>query len=155
MGLTKIKAADFVEVRKSTTHGIGAFAALDIAKGTEIGYYRGKRYGKKAAARMNWKASLTYIFGLSDGSSINGSEKGNNLRRLNHSCAPNCEAFEVEDDDGKLHIVFSTKKKIKKGDELFIDYSLDIDGRNPAKFACRCDAKNCRGTMADPSTLET
>jgi SET domain-containing protein len=37
------------------------------------------------------------------------------------------------------------------GEELFYDYSLDVEGRRTKQmkkdYECRCGAKRCRGTM--------
>jgi SET domain-containing protein len=39
-------------------------------------------------------------------------------------------------------------KRVRVGQELFIDYSLVADeSASPADYACHCGAKNCRGTM--------
>jgi SET domain-containing protein len=43
------------------------------------------------------------------------------------------------------------KRALKVGEELFYDYSLDIEGRITKQmkkdYECRCGAKKCRGTM--------
>jgi len=43
---------------------------------------------------------------------------------------------------------------IMAGEELFIDYLLDVKGRRTAAVkklhACRCGALRCRGTMLAP-----
>ncbi|WP_231941665.1 MULTISPECIES: SET domain-containing protein-lysine N-methyltransferase [Burkholderiaceae] len=62
------------------------------------------------------------------------------------SCAPNCEA---EQDGERIYI--RTIAKIKPGDEILIDYRLDV-GTRPIKalkatYGCRCGAKRCRLTM--------
>ena len=75
--------------------------------------------------------------------------KGNSARWINHSCAPNCEAEEI---DG--HVYIDALRNIEAGEELFYDYGLVIDERyTPAlkkRFECRCGTKNCRGTMLSP-----
>lgn len=76
---------------------------------------------------MDWDAAITYLFGLSDGTVIDGSRGGNALRHLNHNCAPNCEAVETEASDGTLHLEIVTLREIAQDEELFIDYALDID----------------------------
>lgn len=139
---------DKVEVRHSTIHGLGAFARRALQPRSEIGAYVGRLYSPGQVAARDWDNALTYVFGLSDGSIIDGSEGGNATRHLNHSCAPNCEAVEVTDDDGGLRIVISTRRRVRLGEELFIDYALDIGNDDPADYPCQCGAPNCRGTMA-------
>jgi len=140
-----------IEVRESTVHGQGAFAAQPLTRGREIGEYGGRRYAPGEAAERDWDNELTYVFGLSDGSIIDGSEGGNATRHLNHSCAPNCQAYEVTEEDGNVRVVIEARRRIRVGEELFIDYALDIGDSDPAEFPCRCGAPKCRGTMAAPA----
>lgn len=141
-----------IEVRESRVHGLGAFATKPLQRGAEIGEYLGRRYAPGEQAGHEWDNTVTYVFGLSDGSIIDGREGGNATRHLNHSCAPNCRAWEVEDEGGNggLRVVIEAKRRIRAGDELFIDYALDIGDDDPADFPCHCGAPKCRGTMAAP-----
>lgn len=137
----------FIEVRTSGIHGLGAFATRRIERGQPIGHYAGRRYGEDAAER-DWDHGLTYVFGLSDGSFIDGAEGGNATRHLNHSCEPNCVAFEIEGDDGSPQILIEALRTIEPGEELFIDYALDVGGEaDPGAYPCACGAARCRGTM--------
>ena len=137
-----------IEVRQSTVHGLGAFATEPLQRGRELGVYFGRRYAPGEVAERAWDNGLTYVFGLSDGSIIDGAEGGNATRHLNHSCAPNCQAYEVEEEQGGLRVVIEAKRRIRAGAELFIDYALDIGEDDPADFPCHCGAPKCRGTMA-------
>lgn len=136
-----------VEVRSSGIHGSGVFASRRLAAGSRIGRYDGHRYSAQESAAREWDHSLTYVFGLSDGSVIDGSAGGNATRLINHSCAPNCAAYEVEDERGGLHIEIEALRPITRGEELFIDYKLGVEQGDPAHFGCRCGAAQCRGTM--------
>jgi hypothetical protein len=132
-------------VRRSAVHGSGLFAVRDIAAGQQLGVYEGRRYG--SVAEREWDPRRVYVFGLSDGTFIDGSEGGNELRRINHSCEPNCAAYEVEQADGTLAIVIETLRCVQRGEELLLDYALDVDPADAGDFACRCGAATCRGTM--------
>ncbi len=143
------QAVDAIEVRRSSVHGLGAFATRGLQRGSVLGRYAGRRYAPGEAAARDWDTALTYVFGLSDGGIIDGGEGGNATRHLNHSCAPNCQAYEMDGDNG-LEVVFEARRRIQAGDELFIDYALDIGDSDPADFPCRCGAPRCRGTMAAP-----
>lgn len=137
-----------IEVRDSHVHGRGAFAKLPLQRGRRVGVYGGRRYAPGEVAAREWDNGLTYVFALSDGTIIDGGDGGNATRHLNHSCAPNCVAFEINDDDGDARIVIEAGRRIRAGEELFIDYALDIGDDDPTAYPCRCGAPQCRGTMA-------
>lgn len=146
--ITPCQPLPAVEVRDSPIHGKGVFALEPLSRGNSVGLYDGRRYSAKQIARVDWDQKLTYLFGLSDGSTIDGGEGGNATRHLNHACAPNCEATEEVGDDGKLVVRIVALKRVRAGQELFIDYSLVADeSASPSDYACHCGAKNCRGTM--------
>ena len=137
-----------VEVRNSPIHGLGVFAAIQLNKGDSVGWYDGRRYTAKQILKVDWNQKLTYLFGLSDSTTIDGGEGGNATRHLNHACAPNCEAVEEEDADGRVVVRIVALKRVRAGQELFIDYSLTADDSAlPGDYACHCGARKCRGTM--------
>ena len=139
-----------ITVRTSPIHGRGVFALADLPTGTLLLEYKGLRLSWKEAQRIHEKSGAedghTFLFGLDDGSVIDGARGGNSARWLNHSCAPNCEA----EQDGE-RVFIRAIRPIGKGQELFIDYRLTVDGRRTAAmkrlYACRCSATACRGTM--------
>jgi len=141
-----------IEVRQSTVHGRGAFATRPLGRGRQVGVYRGRRYGPDEAAERDWNNGLTYVFALSDGTIIDGSDGGNATRHLNHSCQPNCVAYEIDDADEGARVVIETRRRVQAGEELFIDYALDIGDDDPEEYPCRCGARKCRGTMAGESS---
>ena len=139
-----------IEVRHSDVHGDGVFATRALPRGATLGVYTGRRYTAKQAEARDWDDRLTYLFALSDGSVIDGAEGGNATRHLNHACRPNCCAIEHDDATSGLSISIETLRKIKPGEELFIDYTLQIDASDdPGNYPCRCGLTACRGTMAE------
>ena len=58
---------------------------------------------------------------------------------LNHSCEPNIISRII-----KGHILYFSKRDIKKGEELTVDYHFAADVE---KVPCGCGAANCRGTI--------
>ena len=76
-----------------------------------------------------------------------GNIPSNTARYINHSCAPNCDA--VEDEDERIFI--EAARAIRRGEELTYDYNFILEERHtPAQkklFPCWCGARNCRGTM--------
>lgn len=136
-------------VRRSPIHGRGVFALRSLAAGERILEYRGLVTSWPEAARNHAHRQVeghTFLFGLSDGRVIDGGRGGNSARWLNHACEANCEAVE---DDGRIFI--EATRRIAAGEELFIDYSLEIPNLKRRKslddYRCRCGARNCRGTM--------
>jgi len=139
-------------VKRSNLHGNGVFAAQDIPAGTRILNYAGKRITPEQADDMHPvnpdDPFHTFFFALSSGKVIDGGNKGNDARWINHACSPNCQA-EENADGTKVRIV--ALRDIKKGEELFYDYGLVIDGKITKtlrkQYQCLCGSPKCRGTM--------
>ena len=137
-------------VRNSNVHGNGVFAARAIPAGTKIIEYGGKTISAKEADRRHPTNPddpfHTFFFSISSGKVIDGNDEGNDARWINHSCRPNCEPVEV---DGRIFI--QTRRQVWRGEELTFDYGLVSDepltDALKAKYACRCGAKKCKGTM--------
>jgi uncharacterized protein len=139
-----------IVVRQSGVHGKGVFAAVSIEAGTRLIEYKGERISWKEALRRHPhnpdEPNHTFYFALDDGGVIDGKVDGNSARWINHSCAPNCEAEEIEG-----HVYIHALRDIEAGEELFYDYGLVIDAKQTNKlkreYECRCGARKCRGTM--------
>ncbi|MEX3956214.1 hypothetical protein B0G57_11057 [Trinickia symbiotica] len=140
-------------VRRSGVHGKGVFAAAPLSAGERLLEYKGQRISWKEAQRRHPhnpdEPNHTFYFALEDGRVIDGNVDGNSARWINHSCAPNCEAEEVE---GRVFI--RALRDIDADEELFYDYGLVVDVRLTkklkAEYGCRCGARKCRGTMLAP-----
>lgn len=138
------------EVRRSTIQGRGAFATRDIRRGERIGEYRGERISwEEADSRYDDESQErhhTFLFEVDDETVIDAGVRGSGVKYINHSCDPNCEAV-IE--DGRVFI--DAIRPIRKGQELFYDYSYVLDERHtPAvkkRYPCWCGSKNCRGTI--------
>ncbi len=125
------------------------FATVDLPKGEHLLDYGGERITwDDAIARYAdaGTAGHTFFFECGDGYVIDGGSGGNDARWINHGCDPNCEAIEHED-----RISIHTRRRIKAGEELLIDYALTIDEpateEDRAPYACACGSPKCRGTM--------
>jgi uncharacterized protein len=137
-------------IKRSTIHGRGIFARVDIAKGEPIIEYKGTRCTWDEAAEHlidDVDPCHTFIMSLDCGDVIDGARKGNASRYINHACDPNCEA--IEDDEERIWI--QAKRKIKAGEELNYNYGLVLQGRTTkaqrAGYRCLCGSKKCRGSM--------
>ena len=135
MSKKKNKVKNKVEVKESE-NGKGLFARKALKKDSVVGRVKGKIVSDE-------NHDPRYVM-----------ELGNDLllvpkapfRFLNHSCRPNCELFDWEDekpdpDTGVKDLYLGVLRKVKPGAELTIDYSW------PAEFAipCQCGSKKCRG----------
>jgi hypothetical protein len=144
-----------IEVRGSPIHGQGVYARRRLSRGTCIGVYEGRRYSAAALLEVDWSVrheGMTYLFNLSDGTTIDGADGGNATRFLNHACKPNCVAQERVDEQGHLTLELITARAVAAGAELFLDYALTIDeSETPADYPCRCGMPNCRGTLVSLS----
>ena len=139
---------DFIRVGRSRIEGRGVFAKRQIHRGARIIEYLGERV---AADRLLEPAggpdqARVYAFRLNETVVIDGARGGNASRFINHSCAPNCEAYAFDD---RLYIYAIVD--ITRGEELTFDYKLSPPLGLPAEggptHACACGAANCRGTM--------
>ena len=138
-----------VVVRRSSIHGKGVFAMQPLEPGERVLEYKGEITAWRVAVRRHRRegvAGHTFLFGLSDGTVIDGSRGGNSARWLNHACAPNCETIE---EAGRIFI--HTLRAIEVGEELLIEYLLEtelpLDDEVRSQYACRCSSAACRQSM--------
>ncbi len=149
MSRSKLKtaAAPAYEIRRSPIHGTGVFAARDLRKGERIVEYRGELISKEESerrglalmekARRDGGASV-YIFTLDDEWDLDGDQPDNDARLINHSCDPNCEAWNY---DNRLFI--EAARDIRKGEELGFNYGFSFDTWED--HPCRCGTAQCAG----------
>jgi hypothetical protein len=131
-------------IRSSAIHAAGVFTLEPIRKGTLIVEYTGARMKHDDADELYAKRPYTYLFGVGDGSYV--VDGFGMAMYLNHSCDPNCETEEDEDE----HVWIRALRNIAPGEELVYDYFL-YDGEGDAP--CTCGAPHCRGTMYSPKEL--
>lgn len=141
-----------IMVQRSPLHGLGVWAQVPIKKGEFLVEYVGQLLTAKQNEALQSHTddpNHTFSFGLSNGLIIDGGVRGNISRYINHSCEPNAEF--VETDDNKLFIY--AKRDLAAGEEIFFDYSLQYDGPHTQEvkdtYKCMCGAATCRGTMID------
>jgi hypothetical protein len=139
------------EVRDSPIHGRGGFALQHIAAGTRIVEYLGERVSSaEADARYEQadKADQPHVllFTVDKHTVIDAGVNGNEARFINHACEPNCEIV-VE----RKRVFIEARRDMRAGEEITYDYALEREGdddeETERRFACRCGASTCRGTM--------
>ncbi len=146
--------------RRSPIHGNGVFAACDLKAGIRLVEYRGKRLTHAQANRSyggDADSGHTFLFTLNEKYLIDANDGGNVARWINHSCAPNCQAWVIESADGDLRrdrVVIESKRAIREGEELTYDYGITLEERQTPTlkriWACRCGAPRCTGTLLKP-----
>ncbi|MEM9398787.1 MAG: SET domain-containing protein-lysine N-methyltransferase [Verrucomicrobiota bacterium] len=141
------KIPNCIEIQDSGIHGSGLFATRDIEADEEIVEYLGEKITKaesykRAVAQLEraekGNEGAVYIFDLNKKYDIDGNFKWNPARFINHSCEPNCDAYNIK---GRIYI-YSTKR-IKKGGELLYNYGYDIE--HYKDHPCLCGSSNCVG----------
>jgi uncharacterized protein len=131
-------------IRSSSIHAAGCYTTSPLAKGVKVVEYTGPRISKKQADVLFQNSTITYLFGIGDGSTvINGY---GTAMFINHSCDPNCETEEL---DGEVWVM--SLRKIEAGEELTYDYNLYDGEEDDAR--CYCGARKCRKTMFSPSEV--
>src|SRR5574340_579991 len=147
------RSTPWFEIRRSAIQGMGAFAVRRIRAGTRLIEYTGERVSHAEADRRYDDGSMerhhTFLFTVDRRTVIDAAVNGNDARFINHSCDPNCEAVI---DGGRIFI--ESIRTIHPGEELAYDYQYeredDASEEDEARYACRCGARNCRGTILAP-----
>jgi uncharacterized protein len=126
-----------IRIGPSTIHGEGVFAKTNLPADARVLEYLGEKITKAESARrcegQNW-----CIFSLDDEFDLDGNFEWNPARRVNHSCAPNCEA---EYEDGRIWI--TALRDIPPGEEITFNYGYDLEAY--LEHPCRCGAAQCVG----------
>jgi SET domain-containing protein len=118
---------------KRSSAGLGAFTNEPIKKGVFVLEYTGELIPNEEADRRGGK----YLFNINSKWTVDGRNRENLSRHLNHSCRPNCEAKIKK---GKI-LIYSIKN-IKAGEELVYDYGKEYFDAYIKPHGCRCPKCN-------------
>lgn len=127
-----------LEIRQSSIHHRGVFALEPIPAGRKVIEYTGERISRRETKRRG-AGRITYLFTLDSYWTLDGAVGGSGAEIINHSCEPNLHSRIV-----KGHILYISKRDIRKGEELTVDYLFPKD---IGRVACVCGADACRGTI--------
>ena len=127
-----------LRVAKSKIHRWGIYAEEEIPPRRKVIEYTGERISRRET-KIRASRPLNYIFTLDSYWSIDGSAGGSGAEFVNHCCEPNVIARII-----KGHILYFSLRKIRKGEELTLDYHF---GKDVETVPCSCGARNCRGTI--------
>jgi SET domain-containing protein len=151
-----MKTQPYYVVRNSKIHGKGVFAKRPIRKGTKIVEYTGRIVSRKEADEIGTNTvdghTHTMLFTIDDDRVIDGNV-GGDAKYINHSCAPNAEAVQYDD-----QIFIESLRAIPKGEEITYDYHLEVPGKITdevkKEYECFCGKPECRGTQIAKSILD-
>jgi SET domain-containing protein len=127
-----------LEIRESKIHRFGIYAAEDIPPHRKVIEYTGELISRRETKRRG-HGRFTYLFELDSYWTIDGSVGGSGAEMINHCCEPNCRTRKIGG-----HIIYISKRAIRAGEELTIDYQFD---QKVQRVKCRCGAPNCRGQI--------
>ena len=116
---------------KRSSAGLGLFAAVPIAKGDLVIEYTGETINEEEANRRGGK----YLFELNEKRTIDGTDRKNIARYINHSCRPNCYP---EMNASETRVFIYAKRNIKAGEELTYHYGKDYFKQLIEPAGCRC-----------------
>jgi uncharacterized protein len=111
--------------------GLGLFAVEPIKKGSFIAEYWGKLISTKTADDRNSK----YLFEINTRWTVDGGDRRNIARYINHSCKPNAQTYIV-----KHAIKIRALKTIKPGDEITYNYGRNYFDTFIKPIGCKCAA---------------
>lgn len=120
---------------KRSSAGLGLFAVEDIKKGACIIEYVGRVISKEE----EYKSNSLYLFEINSKKTIDGRDRSNIARYVNHSCRPN-----VEPEIYKGQVFYMAKKNIKAGEELTFDYGKEYFDEHIKPKGCRCEKCNTK-----------
>lgn len=129
-----------LDIRPSKIHRWGVYALEDIPVRRKVMEYTGERINRKETKRRSDEQDrLIYLFTLDSYWTLDGSVGGSGAEYINHCCDPNIVTVIRNG-----HIIYVSRKAIRKGEELTVDYHF---GKDIEEVKCKCGAAACRGTI--------
>jgi len=129
-----------LEVRQSKIHRWGVYALENIPARRKVIEYTGERINRKETKRRSEEQSrLIYLFTLDPYWTLDGAVGGSGAEYCNHCCDPNIVTVIRNG-----HILYMSRRPIRKGEELTVDYHF---AKDIEKIPCKCGAATCRGTI--------
>ncbi len=135
--------SEYLFVKESAINRLGCFTNKSISKDHRIAEYEGELISAAEAIirEKDMNRFGIYTFWLNDNHAIDGYDKGNHTKYLNHSCDPSCYYKIVGN-----KILFYATRNIQQDEELTIDYDYDADS---GLVVCLCGSTKCRGYLND------
>ena len=105
-----------LEIRESRIHRRGVYALERIPPRRKVIEYTGERISRRETKRRG-DGPITYLFTLDNYWTLDGAVGGSGAEIINHSCDPNIYTMIF-----KGHILYMSKRLIRPGEELTVDY---------------------------------
>jgi uncharacterized protein len=134
-----------LRVARSRIQGQGVFAQERIPARRRVIEYTGEKISTKEGTRRLlrlWRpggSRRVVIFCLNRRWCVDANVGGSGAEMINHSCAPNLETRKAGG-----HIYYYSRRAIRPGEELTVDYRFDPEA---IRVPCKCGAPACRGTI--------
>lgn len=129
-----------LEIKPSKIHRWGVYAAENIPPRRKVMEYTGERISRRETRRRSEEqGSMIYLFTLDNYWTVDGSVGGSGAQYINHCCDPNIQTVIRQG-----HILYMSKRAIRKGEELTVDYHF---AKDIEKILCKCGSARCRGTI--------
>jgi len=133
-------AAFRLEIRPSKIHRWGVYALENIPARRKVMEYTGERINRKETKRRaNEQGRMIYLFTLDPYWTLDGAVGGSGAQYINHCCDPNIVTVIRNG-----HILYMSRRAIRKGEELTVDYHF---AKDVERIPCKCGAMKCRGTL--------
>jgi SET domain-containing protein len=123
----------------SRIHRWGVYAEEAIPANRKVIEYTGQLISRRESKRRAESAPHVYLFTVDSYWFKDGAVGGSGAEFINHSCDPNLRVLLM-----KGHILYMSKRPIKAGEELTVDYNFE---KHAEQHMCRCGASNCRGLI--------
>jgi len=123
---------------KRTRTGLGLLNLRPIPSGKRIIEYTGIIITNEQVKKSRSK----YLMELDEHHTIDGTPRANLARYINHSCRPNAEAY-----TSRKHVWIWSKRSIKAGEEITIDYGKEYFDDFIRAKGCGCEM--CPDKRAD------
>lgn len=127
------------QIGKSKIAGKGLFALSSIPAKKKLGDMGGKLVSLQTARKKAKTLKSISIVEFEDDTALLADMEGNDLKFINHSCAPNTYMRLI-----RHRVEFYTLRPIKKGEELTCDYG---ETHHEGTLKCACGAPNCKGFL--------
>ena len=143
----EMQTESLIHFNNSAIHGTGGFARVNIAAGTRLIEYLGRKIDKRESMRQ-CELDNPFIFTINDEYDLDGNVEWNPARLLNHSCSPNAEA---QQEENRIWIVALCD--IRADAEISFNYNYDfIDYK---EHPCKCGSQNCVGYIIAEEFFDT
>jgi hypothetical protein len=127
-----------VQIRSSTIHGDGLFAAEPIAEGTIAERLGGRILTNADVATVTDRGERYDGIGLASGLSLQILPTDWPGIHGNHSCDPNLWMADA--------VTLSARRDIRQGEEMTVDYAM-FTASSSWSMPCRCGSAPCRGVI--------